>query len=159
MLTAMWEDSGNQLWPKCFKIVVKSRTLHDSTLLAYGVVHKIPSKVDDRSSFDVICLQANGRHALHNADVTPLWEGCFCFVITEGLSAWDAHEQGRLVYRYGGRPVGSFFQPNIQLLKPTVAHALLMDATHDNESIVTVCVPLYTGHCASYHYHHALNKW
>ena len=56
----------------------------------------------------------------------------------EGLSAWDAHEQGRLVYRYGGRPVGSFLQPNLQLLKPAVAHALFMDVTHDNDSIINV---------------------
>lgn len=56
----------------------------------------------------------------------------------EGLNATNAHEQGSLVHRYGGKPLGSFVQPNVQLLKPTVAHALLMDATHDNESIITV---------------------
>ena len=42
------------------------------------------------------------------------------------------------MYRYGGRPVGSFLQPNLQLLKPAVAHALFMDVTHDNDSIINV---------------------
>jgi len=59
-------------------------------------------------------------------------------IILEGLGAWDAHEEGRLVYKYGGQPVGSFFQPNLQLLSPTTAHALFMDVTHDNESVISV---------------------
>lgn len=43
-----------------------------------------------------------------------------------------------MVYKYGGSPVASFFQPKCQILKPSVAHALFMDATHDNESVVKV---------------------
>ena len=59
---------------------------------------------------------------------------CNFFFITEAMFAGYARELGRLVFKYGGVPVASFLAPNgTGVLKPTTAHAMFMDATHDND--------------------------
>lgn len=55
-------------------------------------------------------------------------------LIRESMSAQDARELGRLIYRFGGSPVGAFYLHGGELLKPGVAHAIFFDQTHDNDS-------------------------
>ena len=55
-------------------------------------------------------------------------------ILLESLGAVSPFDLGRHVHRYGGDAVGSFLKPAICPLRPSMAHAIFMDATHDNKS-------------------------
>ncbi|RNA36596.1 glycogen debranching enzyme isoform X1 [Brachionus plicatilis] len=58
-------------------------------------------------------------------------------LVRESMNAWNANELGRLVHRFGGIPVGSFFQSSNRALQEGIAHAIFYDVTHDNKCLIT----------------------
>ena len=42
-------------------------------------------------------------------------------------------ELSYIVHSYGGKDVGSFIEPTVSPLKKCRAHAMFVDATHDND--------------------------
>eukprot|EP00127_Corallochytrium_limacisporum_P001381 Clim_evm3s55 gene=Clim_evmTU3s55 len=55
-------------------------------------------------------------------------------LIREAMQVPNCRELGRVVHRYGGKPLGSFMTPSPRTFKPSIAHALFMDCTHDNQT-------------------------
>lgn len=58
-------------------------------------------------------------------------------LVRESMSAYNAYDFGRQIYRYGGQSVGSFYHPPTRPIVSGIAHAIFYDITHDNMCPIT----------------------
>ncbi|XP_076827095.1 glycogen debranching enzyme-like isoform X2 [Brachyhypopomus gauderio] len=98
---------------------------------------------EHRPDLYVVADLFTGNQDLDNTFITRLGLTAF---IREAMGARDAEDEGRLVYRLGGEPVGSLVQPSRRPLLPGVAPSVFLDATHNDESPIQVrsvydCLP------------------
>ena len=132
------EDSP-YLWDRIEQYCAKTAEVFDGIRL--DNCHSTPLHVAEfavdtcrrvKSNFYVMAELFTGREDIDMIFVNRLG---ITSLIREAMSAYNCRELGRQIHRYGGRPVGAFYQDSskVQKLQPSLPHALFMDYTHDNQ--------------------------